>query len=115
MDRGRPEECIAETLGRIRARAEQRHGAEPFDKRPGQLEATRGLGAGLAGRPVYAVGCRLFGPEGQTTWGVLLVRDGHEIAWLDPDAAVQLAGAIEQMADCCAHGNAGDAAGAVKK
>lgn len=67
-------------------------GADSFDKRPGDLEATRGVVRGASGK------VRVFGRRGPEGWAVVLMRDGIELGELSPGAARDLAVDLETMA-----------------
>lgn len=69
--------------------------APQFDQRPGELEATRGLGARLDAAPIVAVGARHDG----NGWRVQLLQQGMVLAVIDADAARALASDLTDMAD----------------
>jgi len=63
-----------------------------FDKRPGDLEATRGLSS----KPIYVAGSR---EANATDWRVCCLQDGRIVTTLTPADARRLAQDLFDMAD----------------
>lgn len=87
---------LVERMQRARGFVSSPAPAAEWDQRPGEFEATRGLGERTAPMPAV-VGARHDG----SGWRVMLLLGGDVAAALDPQAARGLAAELADMADIC--------------